>query len=167
MGACIMIFGGPFKSTRKNGRFSAWGKVVLGLSMTTSSVQESGAGGLSSLLGQFGVLHHCRCVHYFGRVRQQIQGRLDLCHGRCLSIIVVLYFMKMEQPTGTPSTLLFPILCFFALLGVVLACLFTIRGPFTETGYRNSKCLLLVGPITAIFAAMAARFPAEQQQASG
>jgi hypothetical protein len=73
----------------------------------------------------------------------------------CLTILVVLALMKLEERNGEPPTLKLPVLAAFGIMWLTLACLLTFRGPFltTSNGYFASWA----GAVTSLYAAIVAR----------
>jgi hypothetical protein len=156
IGACFMTFGGPFEFTG-NGYFGAWGMVVfaiMGLGDSVDNVKEA-LGGMVPTLGLL-ASSLIAIVAISDEGFDENQGELIYAIiVACITVLVLGVIIKIEYDNaGEPHMLKFPILAFFAVLWIILACLVTFRGPFVWTG--NGYFGAWGGAITGVFAAMAA-----------
>ena len=153
IGACIMTFGGPFKSTG-NGYFASWGMSVFSILTLEDTAKHAvtAVKGYESLVGMF-------LSSFVVLLAVTIDGVSDTHRSEAFFALVVACFtivvcvgLKLMTASIRDGKVTFAILAVFAAMWIVAACLVTFRGPFVFTG--NGYFGSWGGAIAATFAAI-------------
>lgn len=158
IGACIITFNGPFKTT-SNGYFASWALAIcstMGVGITGKQVKTA-ITGMGAVLGLGAsavvVIIAVSSDYNDDKFKNNQIYALVLS---CVTIVLVgiIAFQDHSKETVEPSKVKFCLLGVFSIMWIVMASIVTFDGPFRNTG--NGYFGSWVGAIMSVWASMGA-----------